>query len=162
MKKYTANWFGTTFIIVVGLAIWVFGSYLQTQESYFSDNTFPGIELIAAMFIIVVILFVMIFSYAVIEGKTLRFVWLFFSRRTIDIHSITEINDQPTYKVAKGSFRSLYIFYTDKNGDTKWIEFRITIFPEKTLGMLIKDLKKINPRIELNKYSQKLMDSASE
>lgn len=161
MKKYTANWIGTTFVFVIGLAIWVFGSYLQTQESSFSGNVFPGIELIAATFITVVILFVMVFSYAAIEGKTMRFVWLFFSRRTIDIDSITDINDQPTFKVAKSQFRSLYIFYKDKEGEIKWIEFRITIFPEKTLGRLIKDLKQINPKIKLNKYSQKLMDSAS-
>lgn len=161
MKKYTANWAGTTLVFVIGLGIWIFGSYLQVQEGSFSGSTFPGIELVAATAIIAVILFTMMFSYAVIEGKTLKFVWLFFSRRTIDIDSITEINDQSTFKVAKSQFRSLYIFYKDKTGDIKWIEFRITIFPERTLGRLIKDLKAINPRIELNKYAEKLMQSAT-
>lgn len=160
MKKYTANWMGTTLIFVIGLGIWVFGSYLQMQERSFSDSTFPGIELLAAAFITAVILFTMKFSYAAIEGKTLKYIWLFFSRRTIDIDSITNINDQATFKVAKSQFRSLYVFYKDKIGDTKWIEFRITIFPEKTLGRLIKDLKAINPRIELNKYAEKLMQDA--
>ena len=161
MKKYTADWMGTTLIFIIGLGIWVFGSYLQMQERSFSDSTFPGVELVAATFITAVILFTMIFSYAAIEGKTLKYIWLFFSRRTIDINSITDINDQPTFKAAKRQFRSLYIFYKDKSGVTKWIELRITIFPEKTLGRLIKDLKHINPKIELNKYSQKLMESAS-
>jgi hypothetical protein len=160
MKKYAANWAGTTFIFVIGLGIWILGSYLQMQESTFSGGGFPGIELIAAASIIAVILFVMIFSYAVIEGNTLKFVWLFFLRRTIDIDSITHINDQNTFKIAKSQFRSLYIFYKDKAGDTKSIEFRITIFPERTLGLLVKDLKAINPRIELNAYAEKLSQSA--
>jgi hypothetical protein len=160
MKKYTANWIGTTFVIVIGLAIWVFGSYLQMQESAFSGTVFPGIELIAAMFITTVILFVMIFSYAAIEGRTLKFVWLFFLRRTIDIDSITEIIDQPTFKVAKSQFRSLYLFYKNRRGDTKSIQFRITIFPERTLGKLIRDLKHVNPSIELDAYSKRLIELA--
>lgn len=102
-----------------------------------------------------------VFSYARIEGKTLKFMYFLYQRRTIDIDSITEINDQSTYKIAKSQFRSLYLFYKDKNGVKKWIEFRITIFPEKTLGRLIKDLKAINPRIELNTYAEKLMKAVS-
>ncbi|OGZ43264.1 MAG: hypothetical protein A3J55_02625 [Candidatus Ryanbacteria bacterium RIFCSPHIGHO2_02_FULL_45_17b] len=161
MKKYTTDWKGTITIFAI-IAIF------NAVTFYWNKNpTLPLLKVIiglVAWFVFVGfgILLMTVYSYASISGNTLKYVWLFFSRRTIDINSITEINDQPTFKVAKSQFRSLYVFYTDKNGDTKWIELRITIFPEKTLGRLIKDLKAINPRIELNKYSQKLMDSASE
>ena len=161
MKKYTTDWKGLS-IFFFGLAI------LYAAILFFQRNPSLGtreiiIGLVAWLaFIGFGVLLMTVFSYALISGNTLKYVWLLFLRRTIDIDSITDINDQPTFKVAKGQFRSLYIFYRDKTGETKWIEFRITIFPEKTLGKLIKDLKQINPRIELNKYSQKLMDSASE
>jgi len=114
-----------------------------------------------SVFCTVIISLVSWFSYAAVTGTTLKFIYLLFYRRTVDISSITEINDQPTYKVAKSAFRSLYVFYKDKNRRTKWIQLRITIFPEKALGNLIKDLKAINPHIELNKYAEKLMKAAS-
>ena len=155
------NWFGTTLIIAAGFAVWVFGTYLQIQEGSFSKGTFPTVELVVAVFATSVVLFLTIFSYASVSGKTLKFVWLFFSRHIIDIDSITDINDQGTFKIAKSQFRSLYVFYDDKSGDKKWIEFRITIFPEKTLGKLIKELKTINPHIKLNRYAEKLMQSVS-
>lgn len=162
MKKYTTDWKGTTIIFVIAVGIWILGAYLRVQEGTFSEEAFPVAVLIVAIPIALGVVCATVFSYAAIDGKTLRYMYFLYQRRTIDINSITEINDQPTYKVVKSQFRSLYIFYKDKNSETKWIEFRITIFPEKTLGRLIKDLKQINPRIELNKYSQKLMDSASQ
>jgi hypothetical protein len=156
MKKYTTDWKGIsiTFALLVGL--WIFFAYFEAMK---------GTLLVGSLFVAIPIgigvLLATVFSYATIEGEMLRYMYFFYLRRTIDINSITDINDQPTYKAAKGQFRSLYIFYKDKKGDNKWIEFRITIFPEKTLGMLIKDLKEINPHIELNKYAEKLMQTAS-
>lgn len=161
MKKYRTDWKTIIVVIGVSLSLWILGNYMQVQEGILPRDSFFGGVLIVVIPILLGILLGTIYSYAIIEGVTLRFVYFLFYRRTIDIKSITEINDQPTYKIAKSSFRSLYIFYKDSNGATKWIELRITIFPEKTLGELIKDLKRINPRIELNTYSQKLMDSVS-
>lgn len=160
MKKYYTDW--KTIISVIGaiLIILVWSDYAQIQEGIYSRNTFLGGVLIEVIPIAFGVLLATRYSYASITDTTLKFVYLLFYRRTIDINSITEINDQPTYKAGKGMFRSLYIFY-QKNDGVKYIELRITIFPEKTLGALIKELKRINPRIELNKYSQKLMDSAS-
>lgn len=157
MKKYTTDWRGITIAFTILVALWIFFASLEAKE-----GTMLIGSLIVAIPIGIGVILATIFSYVAIDGQTLKFMYFLYHRRTIDINSITEINDQPTYKVAKGQFRSLYIFYTDKNGETKWIEFRITVFPEKTLGKLIRDLKQINPRIELNKYSQKLMDSASQ
>lgn len=161
MKKYTTDWRGITIIFVIAVAIWILGAYLKVQEGTFSREAFPMAVLIVAIPIAIGVLCATVFSYAAIDGRTLRYMYFLYQRRTIDIDSITDINDQPTYKVAKGQFRSLYVFYKDKKGDTKWIEFRITIFPEKTLGKLIKELKRINPRIELNAYSRKLMESVT-
>ena len=160
MRKYTTDWRGLS-IFFFGLAI-LYAVILFFQRS---PSLGPR-EIIIGLagwlgFIGFGVLLMTVFSYVSISGTTLKFVWLLFSRRTIDINSITDINDQPTFKVAKGKFRSLYIFYRDEKGNTKYIELRITIFPEKTLGRLIKDLKEINPRIELNKYAEKLMQSVS-
>jgi len=139
----------------------MFSLYLGIQDgSFVEEGLYSALPFITIPIVLVMIL-TTAYSYASISDTTLKFVWLFFSRRTIDINSITDINDQPTFKVAKGKFRSLYIFYRDEKGNTKYIELRITIFPEKTLGRLIKDLKEINPRIELNKYAEKLMQSVS-
>jgi len=156
MKKYRTDW-KIAIVFAIILAGWIISARTQAINTEVFINASLGMTVLLT----VITLLITWLSCVFISGTTLKFVYLLFYRRTIDINSITEINDQPTYKVAKGSFRSLYIFYTDKNGEIKWIEFRITIFPEKTLGKLIKELKAINPRIELNKYSQKLMDSAS-
>lgn len=160
MKKYTTNWIGTITIFGVLAVFNAITFYLNRNPAMPSSKVIIG--LIAwFIFISIGILIMTVFSYVSISDNILKYVWLFFSRRTIDIRSITSIGDQATFKVAKGQFHSLYIFYKDKCGDAKWIELRITIFPEKTLGALIKELKKINPRIELNKYAEKLMKSAS-
>ncbi len=143
-------------MFVIGLAIWAWGLSGEAANKAVYINA----VLMMTAFLAVVVLLITWLSYASISGAKPKFVYLLFYRRTIDIHSITEINDQPTYKAAKSMFRSLYIFYKEK-GDIKWIELRITIFPEKTLGKLIKELKHINPHIDLNTYSQKLMDSVS-
>lgn len=156
MKKYYTNWQGS---LVLGMITF----FLVISDSFqkYPDAVTIKADLFFALIWGFFLIILTKYSYASITGTTLKFVYLLFYRRTIDINSITEINDQPTYKAAKKSFRSLYIFYKDKNDEPKYIELRITIFPEKTLGKLIKELKRINPRIELNKYSQKLMDSTS-
>ena len=156
MKKYRTDW-KIVIVVAVALAIWILGARAEAVNKQVFINASLGMTALLT----IATLLVTQLSYASISGTTLKFVYILFYRRTIDINSITEINDQPTYKVARGMFRSLYIFYKDKEGAIKWIELRITIFPEKTLGMLIKDLKAINPRIELNKYSEKLMEKAS-
>lgn len=155
MKTYRTDW-KIAIIFLIGLAIWAWGIGGQAPNR----TVYINAVLMATVIFTTIILLTMWLSYAMVSDNTLKFVYLLFYRRTIDIHSITAINDQPTYKGAKGVFRSLYIFYKDR-GLTKYIELRITIFPEKTLGELIKELKRINPHIELNKYSQKLMDTAS-
>lgn len=161
MKKYYTNWKAIITVIGAALVLLILSDYMQIREGIHQPNTFWGGVLMAVIPIGFGVLLATRYSYAAIDDTTLKFVYLLFYRRTVDIPSITEINDQPTYKAAKSMFRSLYIFYKDKSGIDKWIELRITIFPEKTLGKLIKDLKIINPQIELNQYSQKLMESAS-
>lgn len=60
-----------------------------------------------------------------------------------------------------GSSSTAGISYTyDNVGNITQITDNSTIGTGKTLGRLIRDLKAINPRIELNKYAKKLMDSA--
>lgn len=160
MKEYTTDWKATIVIFSVVAIVAATGFYLEKNPTM----DFPEVAIGLVVwfgFVGSAILLATKYSYASISDTSLRFVYLFFYRRTIDINFIIEISDQPTYKVAKSHFRSLYIFYKGKNGDTKWIELRITIFPEKTLGKLIKDLKEINPRIELNSYAEKLMKAAS-
>lgn len=160
MKKYTTDWRATiiTFGILAVCSASIF--YLTRNPEMSVLGVIIGL---AAWFVFVAlgVLFMTVFSYASISERTLKYVWLFFLRRTINIDSITDISDQPMFKVVKSQFRSLYIFYNDKSGDKKWIEFRITIFPEKTLGRLIKDLKNINPNIKLNTYSEKLIKLVS-
>ena len=158
MKRYYTDWKTISVTILIGLAIILFGLYSTTQENGHQD-AFLNAALIAIIPIVFGILLATKFSYAEISGTTLKFVYLLFYRRNIDIDSITEINDQPTYKAGKNLFRSLYIFYKEK-GEKKYIELRITIFPEKTLGRLIKDLKVVNSNIELNDYSEKLIKKA--
>ena len=159
MKRYTTDQKGiATFFIIL--------TVLNALILYFNRNPAMSLSKIIVglaswiAFMGFGILLMTMFSYVSISDTKLKFIWLLFSRRTIDIDSITDINDQSTFKVAKSQFRSLYIFYKNKSNDTKWIEFRITIFPEKTLGRLIKDLKSINPDIKLNNYAEKLMRSA--
>ncbi|OGF64030.1 hypothetical protein A2Z53_00055 [Candidatus Giovannonibacteria bacterium RIFCSPHIGHO2_02_42_15] len=160
MKKYTTDWKGIIIVFGVGIIGLIFSLYLGVQEGTFAKKAFVGSIAIVTVPVLFAVILMTVYSYASISGTTLTFVWLLFSRRTININSITDINDQPTFKAARNQFRSLYIFYKDETGEIKWIELRITIFPEKTLGKLIKDLKAINPRIELNKYAEKLMQSA--
>lgn len=155
MKIYRTDW-KIAIVFIVALVIWIFGASTQA----FNKEVFINASLGMTALITLVILLINWFSSISISGTTLKFVYLLFQRHTIDINSITEINDQSTYKVAKGAFRSLYIFYKDQQSKKKYIELRITIFPENTLGKLIKHLKQINPKIELNKYSEKLMQSA--
>ena len=157
MRKYYTDWKTIIIVFAIGLALWIFGASGKAEGVVLLNGS-----LMVGIPIALIALLSTKYSYVSISGNTLKFVYVLFYRRTIYINSITEINDQPTYKAAKSAFRSLYIFYKDKNDTIKWIELRITIFPEKTLGRLIKDLKQINPRIELNKYSQKLMESAPE
>lgn len=161
MKKYYTDWrtiltYGTIVGILFGVTLyWNRNPELSIQVA---------INAVSAWFIFwgFILLISTKYSYAAISGSTLKFVYILFIRRTIDISSITEINDQSTYKVAKGAFRSLYIFYKDKKNNTKYIELRITIFPEKTLGKLIKNLKEVNPKIELNRYAEKLLQGAKD
>lgn len=160
MKKYYTNWQLIILLIVAALSLWIVGEYLQAQETIYSQTTFWKGILIAVVPIGFGLLLATKYTYVTITDTELKIVNFLFYRRTLDISSITEINDQPTFKMAKGSFRSLYIFYKNKEGEIKWIELRITIYPEKTLGKLIKDLKQINPDIKLNTYSEKLMGMA--
>jgi hypothetical protein len=155
IKTYRTDW-KIAIVFAVGLAGWVLIGITEAVNT----GVFVKSSLGATALVSMIALLITRLTYASISGTILRYVDLFFSRRIIDINSITEINDQSTYKVAKSQFRSLYIFYNNR-GETEWIELRITIFPEKELGRLIKDLKEINPRIELNQYCQKLMESAS-
>lgn len=155
MRTYRTDW-KIAIIFLVGYIIWVLGA----RSIAFSDQVFINASVGMGLLLAVSVLLLTWLSYVSILGTTLKSVEIFFIRRTIDINSITEITDASTYILAKSQFRSLYILYKDQNGESKHIELRITIFPENTLGRLIKDLKEINPTIELNKYSEKLMQSA--
>src|SRR3989344_4374051 len=148
MKKYYTDRRG---VIILGALVFllVVGSSIP---KYPDPNAIKSDILFSVVWTFI-LLITSIYSYASITGSTLKFVYILFIRRTININLITEIKDSATYRIAKSQFRSLYIFYKDKNDGVKWIELRITIFPEKTLGKLIKDLKSINPNIELNNYS---------
>jgi hypothetical protein len=150
MRKYRTDW-KIAIVFAVGLAIWTIGAAMEAKEGTLATAAFGMTTLLT-----VVVLLITWLSYATIPGHTLQFVYLLFYRRTIDIRDITEIDDQPTYKVGKSSFRSVYIFYETRNKEIKYIELRVTIFPEKTLGRLIRDLKHLNPKIKLNGYCEKL------
>ncbi|MDB5225182.1 MAG: hypothetical protein JWL87_134 [Candidatus Adlerbacteria bacterium] len=155
MKKYTTDWKSILMIGVSAGVLMAFTLYLNRNPDLGTDVAIKGL-LIWVIFWAFFLLITTCYSYASITNNTLTYVYLFFYRRTVNIDSITEINDQATYKTAKGSFRSLYIFYKDQDGSIKYIEFRITLFSEKTLGRLVKDLKQLNPNIELSGYAEKL------
>lgn len=154
MKRYYIDWKTIVIVSVIGFIL-----LISDSISKYPDRVVLSADISFLLFFTLILIIITKYSYAEISGSTLRFVYTLYIRRTISIYSITEINDQPTYKIGGNLFRSLYIFYKDKNGKIKWIELRITIFPERTLGKLIKDIKTINPKIELNKYAQGLMES---
>ena len=114
-----------------------------------------------SLLVFFIILLITVFSYVTTLGSTLTFVYLLLYRRTIDIHSITEVANKPTYIAARSQFRSLFILYKDKAGQEAHIELRITIFPEAELARLIRDLKRLNPNIHLDSYSARLATTAS-
>jgi hypothetical protein len=114
MTKFHSDWKTIAIVIGTGLAMWIFGLYSQeAADGIFSQSTFWKATLIAVIPITLGILLATRYSYAAVSEHTLTYVYLLFYRRTIDIRDITEINDdQPTYKMAKSSFRSVYIFFT--------------------------------------------------
>jgi hypothetical protein len=155
MKKYYTDW--KTIVIVFSVA--TFGLIALGYGNLSFGKWLRG-GIVYLLLMGGLVLLMTRFSYASISGHILKFVYLLFYRRTIDVRDITEINDQPTYKAAKSSFRSVYIFYETRDKAIRYIELRVTVFPENTLGKLIKELKRLNPNIKLNKYCEKLVQSA--
>lgn len=132
------------------------------------------------LFLFIASLFPAKFTHLILEkDKVLKFVSMLFVRKTILVHHITEINRQPTFQVLKGKIKSTYIFYesdieqgnslttwlqsvfidSGHAGNIKWIELRHSMFSEATIGNLISDLVRINPKIKLDSYCTKLVKS---
>lgn len=142
------------------LAIFSFWEIAAYSEAV-SVHAFIGASVGMGSLVFILLILITVFSYASIAGPTLKFVYLFFYRRTIDIDCITEITNRPTYIAAQSQFRSLFILYKDKTGQETHIELRITIFPEAELARLIRDLQRLNPNIHLDSYSARLATTAS-
>lgn len=77
-------------------------------------------------------------------------------RKKINVDTITDISMQGAYKVLRGSIKSLYVFYQDDKGNTKYTEIRVGTYKPSTLKLLIDDLKRLNPKIKLDSEAQKL------
>jgi len=156
MSFYRTDWRAIPLLLAI-FAFWEIAAYSEAV----SAHAFIGASVGMGSLVFAVLILTTVFSYASIVGPTLKFVYLLLYRRTTNISSITEITNKPTYIAARSQFRSLFILYEDTTGQQAHIELRITIFPEAELARLIRDLKKINPNIRLDNYSERLAATAS-
>lgn len=154
MTFYRTDWRAAPFLVALLFLLLASGFPTAVSKAVFLKGAIA-----ISLFVAATILLITVYSYAAISRSELKFVYLLFYRRTIDINSITEITNKPTYIAAHSQFRSLYIMYKDKTGSQAHIELRITIFPETELARLIHDLKQINPDIHLDSYSSRLAHS---
>ena len=96
------------------------------------------------------------FTYAKLEKDILRVVRVFFFRHTIMVMRIKRIRYVPTWRF-QGKLRSIYIHY--EGGWAPYTELPNSQYPEFTLANLVKELSKLNPRIELDEPAKELLKS---
>jgi hypothetical protein len=82
-----------------------------------------------------------------------------FFPKKIDINRISHISIQQSYKGTK-SIKSLYIFFVNSKGDTKYSHVSLGLYKPTTLKELINDLKQLNPKIEIDEDVHKLIGKA--
>jgi hypothetical protein len=93
-------------------------------------------------------------TYVDVEGKDLHIVNSLFFRHRIDIRRVSRLRYIPTWRFQE-KLRSLYIDY--EGGWAPYAELKNSQYLETTLNEIVYDLVLLNPRIELDEYSDSLM-----
>ncbi len=152
MKKYKASIKNNTFSILFILVLFLILLFL-------TPSLWPYV---AIMILFLSFGFVLIakFTYTIIDGNSLIHV-NGLSKKIISITDITELVIQPRFIIQKKQYKNLFLFYKNKNGDLKYIEFRLNEnYLKDTISQLIYDLKKLNPNIKLDTATQQLIEQA--
>lgn len=159
MKKiYRADWKTYAILFTIGFLFMASPLILEGKDK---QNIIVGI--VGLFLLLASVVLIIVTRYASISDNILIFVYppLFkLYPKKVPISKIIEISRQPTFRIFRGSIKSLYIFYVAENGKTKWIEFRPVVFKEETMGKIVRDLKELNPSIKLDLAAQKLMEQA--
>lgn len=99
-------------------------------------------------------------TYGTYSENRLRIVQFFVFRKEISINEITWIGYRPTWKFQPIA-RSLYIVQEINGVKCKSLEFKNSIFSEKTLAQITKDLKVSNPTIALDDPAKSLLKTTA-
>ena len=149
MKKYSSNkniwWFFFVFGILVFLILVIP-----------PDNLDTVIGALIFLVLVWIIGFIIVnFTYATLNDGRLFYTNQLIFRQKVDVIKIISISYLPTWKIQQEKICSFFIHY--EQGLLGKMEFKNSVFSEKTLGELAHDLKHANPHITLDAKATKLM-----
>lgn len=152
--KYTTSKTVGAFFLVVGIsglliAVW-------DSPSGFRVDSIVLILIAVAVFIFFDLLWGISVS---LSESTLSRVDSFIFRKEIPLNEIEVIRYQPTYGIGK-EVSSLYVFRRDQN--TAVITMTSVWFTERALRDFLRDIKKLNPAINLDEEAQALMQKTDD
>jgi len=152
-KNFYSEWKTLGLIIIIGYSGIVGISFLSDQNLI---NIIEGLTILTLGYGF--IFFLVKKTRVSISEKKLKFINLFFYRKTIFLERIVEISKQPIYIAASKTFETLYIFYLDKHDHVKWIGLRNAVFSKESMIGIIKEIIRLNPSVRLDKACQKMLD----
>jgi len=153
--KYKTEWRSVLLVFGIPAVLGTLVPLMEPRSEYWLEAIllFDG-------WIILVVIAITIGSYVTIAESQLKSVFFFVYRPYTKVEDIQQIFYLPTWKFQELA-RSLYVTSYSR-GQRKTIELKNSMFTELTLGKIAYDLKKINPRIELDVYTEKLMKAYME
>jgi DNA polymerase III delta subunit len=153
MKTYKTTIWPLVLLYVIGIFGLALIAYSATNNLL---HVAKAIGLFASVPTLAVILFGWLTYEEIDNNKIIHVVWALF-RRIVDIRDISRISEEGTYYMMQSMIKSIYLYYTNRNGKERFLHLSMALYNEKTLQRLMKDLLEINPNIKLDKGAERLL-----
>jgi hypothetical protein len=157
MKKYKTTIWPLSIIGLFAILVMIHANY--PAEDFWRTTRAFGIWLIPVIGSLVA--FGWLTYTKVVDSTELLQVQAAIYRKKAPIAKITHITQEGTYYVLQSIIKSLYVYYTNKDGDERFFHFSMSLYDGKTLQGLLKDLLEINPNIKLDRKTERLLETGS-
>jgi len=159
-KRYKSEW--RHFAGVMGI-IWVLFFFLSPGVPL--DRLLKG-QLILLVTIVVVLILIAKCEYILITpDKKMKnvYMFLFFQRETFYIRDITSIERVPLYRGLAWAYGyQLFVNFIKEDGTPDYTRINLNLYLPHTIQDLLKTLLEINPKIQLDKEVQKMLEQSKD
>lgn len=159
-RTYKTNWIPIAVILFGGAFMW---GVVSMERAINASALFKAVLIIVLGSLGVVFLIAKATYVTVTEDGYIKNVDFLFFRKKTKIQNITKIEKAPMYKGLGSIFGHVtHVYFIDEQGKEDAFEIKNNLYKEKTLVAIIKEIKKINSNIQLDKAHQKMIDKQND